>query len=220
MGNPWYVICCFSFAVLMFFSLSLIWVNLINMSQFPLGIKLYRTLCFLDLSEHFLSHVREISGYYLFTGPFSLFTFWDPYNVNILGFNVWEVARLPSFNYFFFILFHGGDFHQCVFLLICSSVSHVLLLIPSGTFFISVIALFICFLNLLALFETFIVSSQSLPPFFFCYLVSVLLSPLCILFHIDCLSPIHLVVLRFLFCSFVWDILLCSVIFSFCVWGH
>lgn len=102
MGNPWYVICCFSLAVLMFFSLSLIWVNLINMSQFPLGIKLYRTLCFLDLSEHFLSHVREISGYYLFTGPFSLFTFWDPYNVNILGFNVWEVARLPSFNYFFF----------------------------------------------------------------------------------------------------------------------
>ena len=50
------------------------------------------TLCFLDFSECFLSHVREIFAYNLFKyflGPFlSLSSFWDVYNVNVGAHNV------------------------------------------------------------------------------------------------------------------------------------
>ena len=44
------------------FSLSLIFVSLINMylSVFLLGFILYGTLCFLDLGRYFLSHIREV----------------------------------------------------------------------------------------------------------------------------------------------------------------
>ena len=50
------------------------------------------SLHFLDLSDCFLSHVREVFSYYLFEyflRPFlSLFSFWNPYNVNVGVFNV------------------------------------------------------------------------------------------------------------------------------------
>ena len=62
MGIPLYVICCFSFVAFNTFSLSLIFVDLINvcLNVFLLGFILYGTLHFLDLSEHFVSHVREV----------------------------------------------------------------------------------------------------------------------------------------------------------------
>ena len=53
----------------------------------------------------------------IFSGPFSLSSFWDPYNVNVGVFNVVpEVSEtvLISFHSFFFILFHSSDFHQCL----------------------------------------------------------------------------------------------------------
>ena len=51
-----------SFVAFHVFSLSLIFVTLINMylSVFFLGFILYGTLCFLDLGRYFLSHIREV----------------------------------------------------------------------------------------------------------------------------------------------------------------
>ena len=47
---------------------------------------------FLNLSECFLSHVGEIFSYFIFRyllRPFlSLFSFWDPYNVDVGAFDV------------------------------------------------------------------------------------------------------------------------------------
>ena len=52
----------------------------------------WESLSFLDLGDCFLSQVREVFSYYVFKyflSPFlSLFSFWDPYNVNISVFDV------------------------------------------------------------------------------------------------------------------------------------
>ena len=54
--------------LLLIFYLFLIFVSLITMclSVFPLGFVPSGTLCFLDLVDYFLSHVREVFSYYLF----------------------------------------------------------------------------------------------------------------------------------------------------------
>ena len=76
------------------FSLSLIFVSLITMSQrvSPWVYPAWDSLNFLDLGGYFFSHVREVFDYNLFKyflGSFlSLFSFWDPYNVNVGAFNV------------------------------------------------------------------------------------------------------------------------------------
>ena len=92
--------------------------------MFLLVFILYGTLScmhFLDLSECFPYYVREVFGYNLlkyFLRPFlSLFSFWEPDNVNVGVFNgVPEVSEtiLISFHSFFFILFCSSDFHQSV----------------------------------------------------------------------------------------------------------
>ena len=50
------------------------------------------SLRFLDLGGYFLSHVREVFDYNLFQyflkSFLSLFSFWDPYNANVVAFNV------------------------------------------------------------------------------------------------------------------------------------
>ena len=89
-----YVICHFSLVAFNNFSLFLIFVSLITMclGVFLLGFILPGTLRFLDLGGYFLSHVREVFDYNLFkyfVGSFlSLFSFWDPYNVNVVMFNI------------------------------------------------------------------------------------------------------------------------------------
>ena len=107
------------------------------------------SLCFLDLIEYFLSHIREVFNYNLFKyflSPFLfLFFFWDPYNSNIGVFNVVpEVSEtvLNSFHSFFFILL-CGSFSTILssWSLIRSSASVILLLIPSREFLISFILL-------------------------------------------------------------------------------
>ena len=65
-GVPLYVTCFFSLAAFKIFSLSLILVSLINMCLEVFLLQFYMILLhFLDLSEWFLSHVREVFGYYL-----------------------------------------------------------------------------------------------------------------------------------------------------------
>ena len=56
--------------------------------MFFLGFIPFRTLCFLDFSNYFPSHVREVFSYYLFKYFSAFFSFWDPYNVNVYAFNV------------------------------------------------------------------------------------------------------------------------------------
>ena len=68
MGVTLYVITCLSLVAFNILSLSLIFVNLFTvcLSVFLLGFILSGTLCFLDLVNYFLSHVRELVSYYLF----------------------------------------------------------------------------------------------------------------------------------------------------------
>ena len=65
MGIPLYVICCFSFAALSIFSLSLIFISLINMclSVFFPGFVLCETPYAPWIWVTFLSYVREIFSY-------------------------------------------------------------------------------------------------------------------------------------------------------------
>ena len=122
MGVPLYVICPFSlvdFNVLSVFNFSLFdcsvsqcvpsWVYLTWYSQ-----------RFTDLAGFFLSHVQEVLSYYFFKyflrSFLSFFSFWDPYHVIVGAFNVVpEVSDLIFFNYFFYIVFCGSDFHHPVF---------------------------------------------------------------------------------------------------------
>ena len=124
MGIPLYVICCFPFAAFNIFSLYLIFDSLINMflGVFLLGFILHGTLRFLDLIDYFLSHIREVFNYNFFKyflSPFLfLFFFWNPYNSNVVAFNVVpEVSEtvLSSFHSFFFIQLCGSYFHYFIF---------------------------------------------------------------------------------------------------------
>ena len=68
---------------------------------FLLGYMLYGTLHFLDLIDYFLSHAGEVFSYYLLKFLLSAFLFlfflWDPYNANVLAFDIVpEVLRLSS----------------------------------------------------------------------------------------------------------------------------
>ena len=67
MGVPLYVICHFSLVAFNILSLSLIFVIVITMclGVFFLGLILPGTLCFQDLVDYFLSHVKEVFSYYL-----------------------------------------------------------------------------------------------------------------------------------------------------------
>ena len=61
------------------------------------------SLCFLELVGYFLSHIREISAIIssnIFSGPFSLSSFWEPYNAKVGVFNVLP-ACLHFFSFFF-----------------------------------------------------------------------------------------------------------------------
>ena len=83
MGVALYVICHFSLVTFNVLSLSLIYVSLITM--FLLGFILPGTLC---VSSTWLTKFSAIISSNVFSGPFSLFSFWDPYNVNVGAFYV------------------------------------------------------------------------------------------------------------------------------------
>ena len=79
MGIPLYVICWFSLVAfnINIFSVSLIFVSLINMCLGvpPWVYPEWDSLCFLDLGDCFLFHVREVFSFIssnIFLGPFSL----------------------------------------------------------------------------------------------------------------------------------------------------
>ena len=125
MGIPLCFICCFSLACFNIFHLYLIFDSLINMclGMFLLGFILCGTLCFLDLVDYSLSHVREVFNYNLFKyflSPFFffLFFFWDPYNSNVCVLNIVPAVSetvFNSFNSIFFILLSCSYFHYFIF---------------------------------------------------------------------------------------------------------
>ena len=121
MGFPLYVTCCFSLAAFNVLSLCLVFVSLISMSWhvcpwvYPVWdcSWIWLTISFSMLgkfstiiSKHFLIH-------FLF-----LFFFWDPYNSNVVAFDIVpEVSEtiLSSFHSFYFILLFRSYFHHFIF---------------------------------------------------------------------------------------------------------
>ena len=78
------------------------------------------SLHFLDLSVSFptLGEFSALISSHIFSGPFSLFSLWAPYNLKVGAFNVFpEVSEtvLLSFHSFFFILFCSSDLQESVF---------------------------------------------------------------------------------------------------------
>ena len=105
---------------------------------------IWYSLHFLDLSEWFLSHVREVFGYYLWNISSVPFSLSSPSGTPIIQMLVCLMLsqnslRLSSFLFnLFYLLFCISDFQQSVFhLAVCSSDSCILLLVASNEFFIS-----------------------------------------------------------------------------------
>ena len=98
----------FPLFVLIFFVFNFFF-SLINMCLaffFPVYI-LYETLYFLDLNECFLSHIREVFGYYLlniFSGPLSLSSSGTPVMQMLV--HLMLSQRSLSLHLFLFILFY------------------------------------------------------------------------------------------------------------------
>ena len=95
MGVPLYVICDFSLVAFNILSLSF------NFCQFDyyvswcvpssLGLSCWESLCFLNLTDYFLSCVWEVFSYYLFkyfSKSFLSFSFWASSNENVGALNV------------------------------------------------------------------------------------------------------------------------------------
>ena len=151
MGVPLYVICHFSLAAFHNFSLSLIFADLITMclGVFLLGFILYGTLRFLDLGGYFHSHVREVFDYNLF--KYFLWSFLSPPSGTPIMRMLLHLMlsqrslRLSSFLFILFSLFYSTTVNSTILsfrLLIRSSASVILLLVPSSVVFVSVIVLF------------------------------------------------------------------------------
>ena len=108
------------------------------------------SLGFLDLSDYFLSHFRDVFNYYLlkyFLMVFLfVFFFWDSYDSNVGAFNtILEVPEivLISSNLFFF--FPSDSFISTILSstsLTLSSASVILLFVASRVFLISFIVSF------------------------------------------------------------------------------
>ena len=137
MGIPLHVVCCFLlllFNVFICLWLLSLWFICVSVCS-SLGLSCVGFLCFLYLSECFLSHIREFLAIICSDIFFRLFlcflSFGDHYHVNVHALSyaaknwTWlsnwttttEVSEtvLISFHSFSFILFHIGDFHDSVF---------------------------------------------------------------------------------------------------------
>ena len=147
MGVPLYVICHFSSVAFNILSLSLISCQFdyrVSRCGPPWVYPAWDFLCFLDLVDYFLSHVREVFSYYLFNyflrSFLSLFSFWDLYNANVGVFNVAPRSlRLFSFPFNLFPIFYSVAVISTILSprsFICSSPSVILMLIPTSILFI------------------------------------------------------------------------------------
>ena len=153
MGVPLYVTCCFSLVAFRIFSLSLIfpiWLICVLACSnwiYPA----WDSLCFLDLGDCFLSHVREFFRYYHFKYFLRSFLLSFPSGTPTLWMLMCLMLsqrsiRLSWFRFSIFFLFCSMAVISTILSfrsLICSSASVILLSISPYVFFISVILLFI-----------------------------------------------------------------------------
>ena len=124
--------------LLLIFYLSFCLFSLITvcLAVFLLGFILPGTLCaswtWLTISFPMFRKCSAIISSNIFSGPFSLslFSFWDPYNMNVGAFNVVQEdsqAVFISFDFSPYLLFCGIDFHhsvlQDIYLFFCLSYS-------------------------------------------------------------------------------------------------
>ena len=147
---PFYVTCCFSLAAFNILSLCLVFVSLISMCL--LGFILYGILCtswtWLTISFSMLGKFSTIISSKIFSYPFFFsFFFWDPYNLNVVAFDIVpEVSEtiLSSFHSFYFILLFKSYFHHFIFQLTDSFFCFRYSAVDSfRVFLISVIVLFV-----------------------------------------------------------------------------
>ena len=197
MGISFYAICCFSLAAFNIFSLSLIFVSLINMylSMFLIGFILYGTLHSLDLSECFFSHVREVFNY----DPFKYFLRPLLSLSSLSGTSImWILVHLMLYQKFLRLLLPLFILYSLLwqwFLSICLP-THLFLLIPH-VFCCWFLLLYFSF-QLLYCVCLFFKSSSSLLNIYctFSVCVSILflgssfLPLLWTLFHVNCISPL------------------------------
>ena len=106
------------------------------------------SLGFLSLGDYFLLHFREIFNYYLLKYFLISFLFvvfyWDTYDSNVGVFNIVpEVSEVVFISFYYFFPLCFIYFQHYTTLLILSSASVILLLVPFRVILISVIALFI-----------------------------------------------------------------------------
>ena len=153
MGIPLCVIFWFSFAAFNIFSLCLIFINLINMclEVFPLEFILFGTLwvswTWVVISFPVLRKFSTIISS-IFSCPLFLFSSSDPPMILILRHLTLSQRSLSlsSFLLILFSFFHSASFISTILsstLLVLSSASAILLLVPYRVLLISVIALFI-----------------------------------------------------------------------------
>ena len=118
-------------------SLPLIFVSLITMSCgtfFP-GFTMPGTVYFLDWCDCFLYHLWEVFSYFPFN--YFLFSFWDPYKVNVFVLTVVpEVSQTVLISFKSLSSFCSiADFHHSVISSLIHSASVTLLLISYSAYF-------------------------------------------------------------------------------------
>ena len=111
MWVPLYIICHFPLVAFNLLLLSLIFCQFdycVSHCVPPWIYPSWDSLCFLNLVDYFLSHIREFFSYYRFKyflwSILSLFSFWNPFNMNIGAFNAVPEVSLGCL-YFFSLFF-------------------------------------------------------------------------------------------------------------------
>ena len=159
MGIPFYVICCFSLAAFNIFSLCFIFDSLINMclGVFLLGFILYRTLCaswtWLTISFPILGMFSTIISSNIFSVPFFFSSSSGTPIIQMLVHLILSPLsqtqrslRLSSILFILFSLFCSAVVISSILSsrsLIRSSVSVILLLIPSREFFFLILFIYL-----------------------------------------------------------------------------
>ena len=187
---------------------------------FPWVYTVWDSLCILDLSDYFLSHVREVFDYNLFKyflRPFLFLFFWDPYNSNVGGFSVVpEVSEIVFNSFLSFSLFCSSAVISTILSsssLILSSASVILYLFLLVYFSFQLLccsSLFCCSLVLLDHFKHFL--------YFFnpcLHSISEILDHLYYQYSEIPISSSFIWSCKFLPCSFICDIFFCHLIFLF-----
>ena len=231
MGIPLHIICCFSLVAFnIFFCIN--FFNYVSQHVPPWVYRVWDSLCFLDLDDSFLSHVRDVFGLISsnsFSGPFPFSSSSaTPMMRMLVRLMSLRSLQLSSFPFILFSLFCSVGMistNMSSSSLIRSSSSVILLLFPSSVFFISVILLVIsvCLLfkscsSLLNI--SYIFSVYSSIPFLRSWIIFTIITLNCFSGRL-LISSSFSCSFVFLSCFFICNIVLCPLILSsfLCLWS-